>query len=424
MFIKANIFNGGTMFLRFSSSLKKGFALFVLTAILLTGCGRATASHQPSPIVIGVSLSTSGDFSDDSRYFKQGYELWADTVNQHGGLLGRQVVLKILNDASTPEQVTTNYQTLINVDHVDLLFAPFSSLLTKPAAKIANRYGYAFPEGAGTAPSVFALGLKNLFCVSLPASQYLTSFANYILALPQQQRPTTAVYATADDPFAQPPVAKAQQILEQGGVRTVGSALGQQIIWPAETTDYTPIAEKIIATHAQVVVLGTTAVQDSIDLTKVFKQQHYNPKVLIEMSGPDQIDQFLNGVGTPDGIFVPNSWWPNSPAPGNAEMIAAYTANYPTVAKASVSSDVAQAYSAAQVMQQAVELTHSINNKALIHVMSTARFSTVQGPVQFDAPGQNAVAIPSLFQWQGKTLIPVYPSSLAQANPEFPKHSW
>ena len=121
-----------------------------------------------------------------SRYFKQGYQLWADTVNRQGGLLGRPVVLKILNDASTPEQVTTNYQTLINVDHVDLLFAPFSSLLTKPAAKIANRYGYAFPEGAGTAPSVFALGLKNLFCVSLPASQYLTSFANYILALPQQ----------------------------------------------------------------------------------------------------------------------------------------------------------------------------------------------------------------------------------------------
>lgn len=411
------------MVLRLSMPIKKVLVLFVLITILLVGCGRSTASHQPKPIVIGVSLSTSGDFSDDSRYFQQGYELWADTVNSHGGLLGRPVVLKILNDASTPEQVTTNYQTLITVDHVDLLFAPFSSLLTKPAAKIANRYGYAFPEGAGTAPSVFGLGLTNLFCVSLPASQYLTSFANYILAIPQQQRPKTAVYATADDPFAQPPVAQAQHLLEQGGVRTMGSAPGQQIIWPAETTDYTPIAEKIIATHAQVVVLGTTAVQDSIDLTKVFKQQHYNPQVLIEMSGPDQIDQFRSGVGTPDGIFVPNSWWPDSPASGNAEMIAAYIAHY-HVAKASVSSDVAQAYSAAQVMQQAIELTHSLNNKTLIRAMHQTTFNTVQGAVRFDSMGQNSVAIPSLFQWQGTALIPVYPSSLAQANPEFPKHPW
>ncbi|HEY5001744.1 MAG TPA: ABC transporter substrate-binding protein, partial [Ktedonobacteraceae bacterium] len=98
------------------------FVFVVLTSLLwgLTSCGRASATSPIKPIVIGISLSTSGDFSDDSRYFKQGYQLWADTVNSHGGLLGRPVILKILNDASTPEQVTTNYQTLITVDHVDL----------------------------------------------------------------------------------------------------------------------------------------------------------------------------------------------------------------------------------------------------------------------------------------------------------------
>jgi branched-chain amino acid transport system substrate-binding protein len=407
-------------------TLKRTVFVFVVLASLLWGlssCGRASAASQIRPIVIGVSLSTSGDFSDDSRYFKQGYQLWADTINHRGGLLGRPVVLKILNDASTTEQVITNYQSLITVDHVDLLFAPFSSFLTKPAAKIASRYDYAFPEGAGTAPSVFALGLKNLFCVSLPASQYLTTFANYVLTIPQRQRPMTAVYATADDAFAQPPVAQAQQMLEQGGVRTVGSAPGQQIVWQAETTDYTPIAEKIIATHAQVVILGTTAIQDSIALTRVFKQQHYNPQMLIETSGPDQVDQFLSGVGNPDGIFVPNSWWPDSPAVGNAQMIADYTARY-HVAKASVSSDVAQAYSAAQVMQQAIEHTHSLDNRVLINQMRILTFNTVQGAVRFDSTGQNTLAIPSLFQWQGTQLLPVYPTSIAQGNPEFPKHPW
>ncbi len=413
------------MFSRFSLTKRTVFVLVLLACILpgLTGCGSTSTTSQRHPIVIGISLSTSGDFSDDSRFFQQGYELWADTINHQGGLLGRPVVLKILNDASTPEQVTTNYQKLITIDHVDLLFAPFSSFLTKPAAKIANRYGYAFPEGAGTAPSVFALGLKNLFCVSLPASQYLTTFANYVLTLPLQLRPKTAVYAAADDPFAQPPVVLAQHILEQGGITTVGSNPGQQIIWPTETTDYTPIAEKIIATHAQVVILGTTAIQDSIALTWVFKQQHYNPQMLIETSGPDQVDQFLSGVGTPDGIFVPNSWWPDAKTIGNTELISSYMARY-HIAKASISSDVAQAYSAAQVMQQAIEHTHSLDNRLLIKDMSTAQFSTVQGPIQFDATGQNRLAFPSLFQWQGKQLLPVYPTSIAQATPEFPKHRW
>ena len=49
MFIKENIFNGGTMFRRFPRSLKKGLALFMLTTILLTGCGKTTASHQAKP---------------------------------------------------------------------------------------------------------------------------------------------------------------------------------------------------------------------------------------------------------------------------------------------------------------------------------------------------------------------------------------
>ena len=55
------------------------------------------------PIKIGISLSLSGDFSDPGKAVKRGYELWAAYVNAHGGILGRQVQLKIVNDASEPE---------------------------------------------------------------------------------------------------------------------------------------------------------------------------------------------------------------------------------------------------------------------------------------------------------------------------------
>ncbi len=70
---------------------------------------------------------------------------------RHGGILGRQVKLDVLNDNSSPTQVVTNYQKLITVDKVDLTFGPFSSLLTAPAAATAHRYGFAFVEGAGGA---------------------------------------------------------------------------------------------------------------------------------------------------------------------------------------------------------------------------------------------------------------------------------
>src|SRR5579859_2134360 len=146
------------------------FSIFVLILMGLAACGGTTTTsttgggtQNKTPIKIGISLSLSGDFSADGKAFQQGYQLWADAINKSGGLLGRQVTLDIVSDASSPEQVSTNYQKLITVDHCDLVFGPFSTLLTKAASLIANRYGYAMVEGAGGGPSVFNRGLNNVF---------------------------------------------------------------------------------------------------------------------------------------------------------------------------------------------------------------------------------------------------------------------
>src|SRR5215472_14106922 len=115
-------------------------AVVVLSLLLAAWGGPANAAHNlqataaatadtSNPIKIGVSLSLSGDFSDDGKAFQQGYQLWADTINANGGLLGRAVQMDIVSDASDPDQVQTNYQKLINVDHCDLVFGPYSTLL-------------------------------------------------------------------------------------------------------------------------------------------------------------------------------------------------------------------------------------------------------------------------------------------------------
>src|SRR5258706_10038370 len=174
---------------------------------------------QP-PIKIGISLSLSGDFSADGQGFQQGYQLWADTVNKNGGLLGRQVELDIVSDASSPDQVQANYEKLITVDKVDLVFGPYSSLLTKPSSVVADRYGYAMVEGAGGAPSVFNRGLKNIFDVALPILFNLDSFGQFLLSLPADQRPASIAYATEDDPFTSPQVERLKGTMEAAGIKT------------------------------------------------------------------------------------------------------------------------------------------------------------------------------------------------------------
>ncbi len=403
--------------------------VLIAALIILSACGGSTstatttATSQPTtPIKIGISLSLSGDFSADGKAFQQGYQLWADTVNSHGGVLGRQVQLDILSDASSTTQVVTNYQKLITVDHCDIVFGPFSTLLTKPASVVVARYGYAMIEGAGGGPSVFTRGLHNLFDVSPPVANLLVSFTQYILSLPAGQRPTTAAYATQNDPFTQPQVDTAKQLLEQGGVKTVSYQ-----VYPAETTDYTPIAQKMIASNAQVVVVGTL-LPDVVAYIQAFKQQHYNPQAMIATAGPDQGSQFTNAIGgapSAEGIFVPNGgWYPSINTFQNAQMVKDYLAKYGGTADG-ISSDVAEAFSVGQVFQQAATNINSIDNAKLITQLHSGKtYQSVQGPVKFNEQGENILGTGYLFQWQKGSLVSVYPASQATASPEFPKPNW
>src|SRR5579859_4017563 len=110
------------------------------SALLLAACSTSASGSSNNvakpPLVIGISMSLSGDFADMAKPALRGYQLWADTVNARGGLLGRKVDLKVVDDASNPTQAVTNYENLISADKVSLVFGPFSSLLTIPTATV------------------------------------------------------------------------------------------------------------------------------------------------------------------------------------------------------------------------------------------------------------------------------------------------
>jgi len=363
--------------------------------------GTSSSPSTKAPITIGASLSLTGDFSGDGQFFKKGYELWASDVNAAGGLLGRQVTLKILNDNSSPTQAQTNYQTLFSSDKVDLAFGPFSSLLTTPSASVAARYGYAMIEGAGGAPTVFQSpanqSAHNIFDVSLPIEDELIPFVDWVASLPPSQRPKTAAYPMADDPFADPPVQLAQQKLQALGVKTVYSK-----IFPAEVASYKPAADQVAATGAQAVVLGSTDVPTVAAFMQAFEQQHYLPKMFICAAGPDQGATFTSAVGKGNapGMMVPNGWYPGYANAASQKMVQEYVAKYGGTAS-DIGADVAEAYSVGQVAAAAVTATGGTNNAKIINYLhSGATLSTVQGSVKFDSQGKNGAAAAFVFQWQ------------------------
>jgi len=392
-------------------------------AMMATSSGASSGTiAKGKPVTIGISLSLSGDFSADGNAFKQGYQLWADSVNKSGGLLGHQVKLDIVSDASSPTQVVTNYQKLISLDHVNLTFGPFSSLLSLPAAKTVARYGYAMVEGAGGAPSVFQAGLTNLFDVSMPVKDSLVPFANWLATLPASKRPKTVAYVTTNDAFTEPQIPVAKAIISKAGIKTAYYS-----VFPAETTDYTPIADAVAAAKAQVVVLGSVDVPTVSAFMQAFEQAHYNPKVFIATGGPDQGTSFSSvvGVKNANGVMVPNAWYGSATTPGSQAMVAAYVKKYGGSAS-TISADVAEAYSVGQVINQAVVATKGFDNAKIIkYLHSSVSLTTVQGHVKFDKLGENNSATAFTFQWQGSNFVQVNPTSNSASKPVlFPKPVW
>jgi len=386
-------------------------ALAACTSSGGSGGSSGASSIPKGPITIGASLSLTGDFSDDGQAFERGYELWAHDVNASGGILGHKVKLTILNDATSQNQVVTNYTKLISADHVELTFGPFSSLLTTPASAVAARDDYAFIEGAGGAPSVFSAApneaAHDVFDVSLPIADTLVPFAKYLASLPASQQPKTAAYPMADDPFGYPPVQSAQSIMEAAGIRTVYSK-----IFPEEEADYTPAADDVAAAKPQVVVLGSTDVPTVAAFMKAFEQQHFVPEYFACAAGPDQGQSFTSavGVGNADGMMVPNGWYPGVTNSQSRKMVAEYVAKY-HVSASSINSDVAEAYSVGQVAEAAIKATKSVDNKKIItYLHSGVTMQTVQGPVKFDSLGRNHDLTAYIFQWQNGKYVQVLPA--------------
>jgi len=396
-------------------------------AMIMAACSSSSTTTSSSgtasksPILIGTSLSLTGDFSVDGQAFERGYNLWVQEINKNGGLLGHKVTLKVLNDNSDPATVATNYSQLISADHAAFVFGPFSTLLTASAAPVAARNHYAFIEGAGGGPLVFSLKLPNLFAVSPVVADQLIPFADWVASLPANQRPKTAAYPMVTDPFAVPMVQNAQAILQKAGVKTVYSK-----IFPAENPAYKAGADQIAALKPDMVVIGSPDVPGVQSIMQAFMQQHYNPKILAASAGPDQGSAFLTAIGgakNATGTMVPNGWYPGFNNAMSQAFVKAYNTRYGGT-PSDINADAAEAYSVGDTLAAAVNATKSLTNaKVISYLHSGVTVQTVQGPAKFNAIGQNVVAAHYIFQWQtGSKFVQVLPAnatgSVAIVNPK------
>jgi branched-chain amino acid transport system substrate-binding protein len=103
-----------------------------LLATTLAGCSGGSgnaAADTNKPFVIGAVNSLSGDYAAVGKNIDRGIKVAVDEVNAQGGILGRKVELKSVDDAGDPGKTQLAVKSLVEQDKVDLLLPnPISSI--------------------------------------------------------------------------------------------------------------------------------------------------------------------------------------------------------------------------------------------------------------------------------------------------------
>jgi ABC-type branched-subunit amino acid transport system substrate-binding protein len=159
-----------------SAVLATGMALAAGTAAS-SGAGAANAAPGVSAtqINIGAISTLSGPLAGLFGGLAPGMIAYFNTLNAHGGVNGRKIVLtNSLDDGGSPSQFTQDVHTLIDQDHVFAVGA--SSAWFTPGYFVSTKtptYGYNVSANWQTAPNLFAVGgSTQIYSAGFPQMSY------------------------------------------------------------------------------------------------------------------------------------------------------------------------------------------------------------------------------------------------------------
>jgi branched-chain amino acid transport system substrate-binding protein len=381
------------------SGISRGLAvLLVIGALTLPNVAKAA-----DPIRIGLSVALTGGVAPIGKQVLAALQIWRDDVNAKGGLLGRPVELVFYDDQSNPGSVPQLYTKLIEVDKVDLLIGPYATNMVAPAIPVLMQYKKTtIGILANAANSKFHYDQYFSMLPTGPEPKKAFAYGFFELAAAAKPRPKTVAIVAADAEFAQNAADGARQsINEIGGFETV---MDQK--YPPTTTDYTPIMRAVQALNPDIIFVAAYP-PDSVGIVRAANEIGLTPKMfggafigLLVTPIKMQLGPLMNGIIN-NVVFLPA---PSLVFPGTREVMAKYQAVAQQQGIDPIGSSFPPlAYSAGQVLAQAVEGTKSLDQIALAAYMHTHTFSTVVGNIAFGKDGEWAKSRVFFTQFQHVT---------------------
>ncbi|MBS1837924.1 MAG: ABC transporter substrate-binding protein [Actinobacteria bacterium] len=97
------------------------------TTTTAAGGGSSSRGNVDAQLVMGALVPQTGDLSAIAKSLQTPIEMAVASINEAGGVNGKQVKLVVADDGTNPNVAATSYAKLINTDKADLIIGPAPS---------------------------------------------------------------------------------------------------------------------------------------------------------------------------------------------------------------------------------------------------------------------------------------------------------
>ena len=366
-----------------------------------------------SQIKAGIPVSLTGQFQTQGKQALAGLQSWANDVNAAGGVRlatgpggapkRYPVQVYFQDDGSRVDGVRQATDHLLSSDRVDLLFGPYSSVLTSAAAAVTEARQRLLWNQGGASDDVYQKGYRRIIGILTPASRYLAGLLPLVREADSGARTVGILRAT---PGAFPKAVSSG--VEQSAAEW---RFDVEFVWEfdATTKDFSELAAAAASRRPDVlVVVGRIA--NDLALAKLLAGYPQVFRAVAVVASP--IDQFRRALGAQaDGFLGPSQWEQDADygvdfGPTGEEALASMgrqsslAADYPMV----------QAYAAGLVAQRCIEEAGTLDEPHVRRTASRLDFSTFYGRFKIDADsGRQVGRDVVLVQWQRGRKVIVWP---------------
>jgi branched-chain amino acid transport system substrate-binding protein len=400
-------------------------ALFSTSAALFAlALGAPAYAQSNEPIKIGVIAEAQ---AVAGASIPQAAQLAADEINAAGGVNGRKIEIVAYDNHSSAAESVRAFQRAATEDHVNAVIASYISEVVLALEPWTGRLKTVMVTPGAASDAITQNIAKDYNNLKYTFHGYLTStsLADQVCAaakdlLVDDLHMKTAVVMSEDAAWTTPLDAEYIKCLPEMGLKVL-----DHIRVSPDTTDFTPIYNKIEGEKPDVMITGISHV--GVQPTVQWKQQEV-PVPMLGISSQATNSSFWNDTnGAVEGVLYQGVSGPDvAVTPKTLPFVNAFKAkfgNFPSYCGYT-------AYDEVYYIADAIKRAGSTDPDKLVDALEKTDYVGTIGRVQFkgkDSPNPHALKVGPdtitglMLQWQDGKQVNLWPAKVANGKLRFPK---